>query len=352
MARTNEELIELARAGDQVAERELFERNQRFSYHLAKKYLNGERDLEDLASIANIGLLKAYKRFDPKAGSKFITFASRCMTNEILMSIRRDKKHVGHMSLDAAINTDSEGNELSLLDVLEGGDNVESTVEQRAELDTARDFVKSLGQLDQQLVNMIFLSELKQNEAGRRLNISQSYISKRIRGIQDKAKRFLARATSMKGGEQVAKMTDGQLKYVTETYSTLKQKEIAEIFGVTTAYVSVKLKQLKVTAGSIEADDSAESLVRNYLDVKDVARKQVVEKPANTDSLQVEVEDDIPLKLKGSEPPTPTVADIFDVNLTGTTWKLVAATLAEALATVENGNAGAFSLKIQLVRER
>lgn len=113
------EYLKRYREGDQAARDILIERNLRLVAHIVKKYQNAEDDTEDLISIGTIGLIKAVMTFDVQKGSRLATYAARCIDNELLMMLRTKKKTARDVSLYEPIGTDREGNEISLLDIME-----------------------------------------------------------------------------------------------------------------------------------------------------------------------------------------------------------------------------------------
>ncbi len=161
----------------------LVERNLRLVAHIAKKYQNVDEDMEDLISIGTIGLIKAIDSFDAGKG-KLSTYASRCIDNELLMLLRAKKKTSREVSLYEPIGTDREGNEISLLDVIEQ-DQVD--VIDRMEVEDKLHRLKGLithrpSDREQEIILMRYglLSgqEITQREIGHRLGISRSYVSR------------------------------------------------------------------------------------------------------------------------------------------------------------------------------
>ncbi|MGN0438724.1 MAG: RNA polymerase sporulation sigma factor SigK [Lachnospiraceae bacterium] len=116
-----DELYYLKRSknGDLEARNTLVEYNLRLVAHIAKKYNNFERDMDDLLSIGTIGLIKAINTYDMTKGNRLVTYASRCIENELLMMLRQERKCSKEFSLYEPIGTDKEGNEINLLDIVE-----------------------------------------------------------------------------------------------------------------------------------------------------------------------------------------------------------------------------------------
>ncbi len=161
----------------------LIERNLRLVAHIAKKYQNVDEDMEDLISIGTIGLIKAISSFDAGKG-KLSTYASRCIDNELLMLLRTKKKSRGEVSLFEPIGTDKEGNEISLLDIIEHEQ--EDITEQMELYENTKKLVKLLDEvLTDREREIIYLryglltgKEVTQREIGEQLHISRSYVSR------------------------------------------------------------------------------------------------------------------------------------------------------------------------------
>ena len=180
--------LEALRGSDGVKAREakqvLIERNLRLVAHIAKKYQNVDEDMEDLISIGTIGLIKAVESFDASKNSKLATYAARCIDNELLMMLRSKKKTSREVSLYDPIGTDREGNEISLLDIIESPpvDIVEeySTREDiRFLLSVLKD---TLSEKEYQVICLRYglfgIEEQTQREIAARLGISRSYVSR------------------------------------------------------------------------------------------------------------------------------------------------------------------------------
>lgn len=111
--------LEQLQRGDKEARDILIERNLRLVAHVIKKYSHEDRDMEDLLSIGTIGLIKAINTFKPEKGNKLVTYAAKCIDNELLMMLRSEKKKSKEVSLNEPIGVDKEGNSISFLDVVE-----------------------------------------------------------------------------------------------------------------------------------------------------------------------------------------------------------------------------------------
>ena len=115
------EYINKFKLGDLDAKNILIERNLRLVVHIAKKF-SSIKEVEDLISVGTIGLIKGIESFDYNKGTKLATYAARCIENEILMLIRNSKKSKNEVFLQEPIGTDKEGNEISLIDILNSGE--------------------------------------------------------------------------------------------------------------------------------------------------------------------------------------------------------------------------------------
>lgn len=190
-------LSEQLGAGDESAREKLITHNLRLVVYIAKKFESSGVNVEDLISIGTIGLIKAVNTFSPEKNIKLATYASRCIENEILMHLRKIASQKMEVSLDEPLNTDWEGNELMLADVL-GSDSDEINREMEEE-DEKRILLKLIDKLparEREIIDMRFglgdKPELTQKQVADKLGISQSYISrleKRIlKRIGDKLK--------------------------------------------------------------------------------------------------------------------------------------------------------------------
>lgn len=176
--------LKLYADGDDEARKVLIERNLRLVAHIVKKYNTSGKDMDDLISIGTIGLIKAISTYDAEKGTRLATYASRCIENEILMTIRSNKKIKMEYSIQEPIGRDKEGNEISLLDILgTDGDEVINEVELRIQTKKLyraierclKDREKVIVQLRYGLID----GECKtQREIAGMLGISRSYVSR------------------------------------------------------------------------------------------------------------------------------------------------------------------------------
>lgn len=170
--------------GDKEAGDILIERNLRLVAHIVKKYVGGDREQDDLISIGTIGLIKAVQTFRPEKGNKLVTYAARCIENELLMMLRAEKKKAKDVSLYDPIGTDKEGNAISLLDVIEYLD--PDVVEQEALKDDVQKMYLALDEVLSDMEKEIIClryglgsgKELTQREIAGRMGISRSYVSR------------------------------------------------------------------------------------------------------------------------------------------------------------------------------
>ncbi len=169
--------------GNERVKSDLIEHNLRLVIYIARKFDNTGADADDLVSVGTIGLIKAINSFRPDKNIKLATYASRCIENEILMYLRRLSRLKSEVSIDEPLNTDREGNELLLSDVLgTDGDAVYRDVETGVEKQLLRDALEKLPEREKKIMRLRFGlgggEEMTQKEVADLLGISQSYISR------------------------------------------------------------------------------------------------------------------------------------------------------------------------------
>lgn len=171
------------RQGDRAAYRTLIEHNLRLVAHVAKKFDSCGIDHDDLISIGTVGLIKAVETFEPNKGTKFATYAARCIQNEILMQLRALKKTRKDISLHSPIGMDKEGNEITIQDVLGSeADETEEAVSRRMEIRHVLQLMNTLDERERRVIELRFGladgEEWTQNEVADMLGISRSYVSR------------------------------------------------------------------------------------------------------------------------------------------------------------------------------
>ncbi len=172
-----------AKAGDEEARNVLIEHNLRLVVFLAKKYENTTYDIEDLVSIGSIGLIKGINTYKIDKNIKLATYASRCISNEILMFLRKNKRKRAEVSLEDALNYDAEGNELHLEDILGTDENlVPNEYEKQVDKEVLSKEIEGLPDRDKEIMTLRYglnnTKEYTQKEVAEMLGISQSYISR------------------------------------------------------------------------------------------------------------------------------------------------------------------------------
>ena len=178
-----EKYVDMFQNGDLKARDKLIEHNLRLVVYLSKKYENTKVELEDLVSIGTIGLIKGINTYKNDKNIKLATYASRCIENEILMYLRKNKKRKADVSLDESLSFDSEGNELHLEDIL--GTEKDIVTKDLEENDMRKIMLKEIGKLNERDKQIMVLryglndtKEYTQKEVAELLGISQSYISR------------------------------------------------------------------------------------------------------------------------------------------------------------------------------
>lgn len=177
------ELLKRLMNKDVEAKNILIERNLRLVVYIAKKFENSGVNIEDLVSIGTIGLMKAINSYNLEKNIKLATYASRCIENEILMFLRKNNKIKTEVSIDEPINTDSEGNDLSLADILgTDNDSIFKYVEESDNKKVLEIAIKKLNDREKMIMQLRYgfngYDELTQKEVADKLGISQSYISR------------------------------------------------------------------------------------------------------------------------------------------------------------------------------
>ncbi|NLW64699.1 MAG: RNA polymerase sporulation sigma factor SigE [Clostridiales bacterium] len=190
--------IDALNIGDEQAKKLLIEHNLRLVVYIARRFENTGVGLEDLISIGTIGLIKAINTFNSEKNIKLATYASRCVENEILMYLRKISAQKSEVSLDEPLNTDWDGNELLLSDVLgSDGEEIFRSIEEDADKRMLLNAIDGLSERERAIIVMRFglygSKEFTQKEVADIMGISQSYISRLEKRIISRLRREMIR---------------------------------------------------------------------------------------------------------------------------------------------------------------
>lgn len=181
-------------AGDMKARDMLIEHNLRLVAHIIKKYYAATNEQEDLISIGTIGLIKAVNTFCSDKGARFATYASRCIENEILMHFRNLRKSAGNIYFNDPIDTDKDGNSLTILDVMAEEDNIVDILDLKLKSEQLKKYIEScLDKREKQIILMRYGMQanlpMTQREVAKILGISRSYVSRIEKKALEKLKK-------------------------------------------------------------------------------------------------------------------------------------------------------------------
>ena len=169
--------------GNENARKLLIEHNLRLVAHIVKKYYSNYSDQEDLISIGTIGLIKGINSFKVEKGARLATYCARCIENEILMYFRNNKKLQQEISFSEPIDTDSEGNPLTLMDIIAVDDTIIEDIDLKGKLTKLVEILNSMeNNREKEIITKRYglngLTPLTQREIAKELNISRSYVSR------------------------------------------------------------------------------------------------------------------------------------------------------------------------------
>ena len=189
-----QEYLELAAKGDINARNKLVEHNLRLVAHIIKKYYQNTSSQDDLVSIGTIGLIKAINTYDRNKNIKLSSYASRCIENEILMHFRNIRKSSQDISLNDTIDTDKDGNPLTLMDIMADESNIDDDIDTKMNLQVLQQYIDStLTDREREIIiyryGLMGVDPLPQRELAKRLNISRSYISRIEKKALEKLRR-------------------------------------------------------------------------------------------------------------------------------------------------------------------
>ena len=182
-AKEERECLALIAQGDQQAKSRLIEHNLRLVAHIIKKYYASFKDQDDLISIGTIGLIKAVSTFKCDKNVRFATYASRCIENEILMHFRNRKKSAQDVFLSDPVDTDKDGNSLTLMDLMAEDDNIVEQIDLSIKSERLCSYiVEELDPRERQIITLRYglggQKPLTQREVAQHLDISRSYVSR------------------------------------------------------------------------------------------------------------------------------------------------------------------------------
>lgn len=261
----NEELIRLAKNGDEGAKEELFKINRGLNFYIAKRFENTKMEIDDLISVSNIGMIKAYNTFDLNKGTKFISYASRIMTNEILMYLRKDKKHNGLANLEQTISQDMDGNNLTLMEVIPAPEDNIKTEDYDLMQYVLNIFNKEANERDKIVLKKCIINNETQRKVANELGFSQSYIARLIIRVERMLKNIaetgkynytttnnIKRKRNVEGDVKieikkkvVKKYTKNDYLYIIKNYPNLSAQDIANVMGVKNQSVRVYKSKAK-----------------------------------------------------------------------------------------------------------
>lgn len=169
--------------GDKVSRNKLIEHNLRLVSHIIKKYYSNSSEQDDLVSIGTIGLIKAVSTFNYEKGTKFATYAARCIENEILMYFRNKKKYAQDISLSEPIECDKDGNALSIMDIMTDEKSISEDIEEKLNSEKLYKIIDSeLSPREKEIIylryGLLGRKAFTQREVAEKLEISRSYVSR------------------------------------------------------------------------------------------------------------------------------------------------------------------------------
>lgn len=196
-AKEEKEYLKRFKEGDKNAKNVIIEHNLRLVAHIVKKYCTNQNEQDDLISIGTIGLIKAVNTFDYNKGIKLATYASKCIENEVLMYFRNQRKSAQDISINEPIDTDSEGNPLTLMDIISTEDTIADDIDEKIMIKKIYDYIEMLRDEREKSI-IIFryglygVVPMTQIEIAKKLNISRSYVSRIEKRVIGKLRKILS----------------------------------------------------------------------------------------------------------------------------------------------------------------
>ena len=187
----------LCKKGDMSARNKLIEHNLRLVAHIVRKYYTANKSTDDLISVGTIGLVKAVDSFNDANGTRFATYAAKCIQNEILMLFRSQKKLGCEVSLNDTIDIDKDGNPLTYLDIISVEDNIADDIDKKIQINKSLSYIRdNMEEREKQILVMRYgLGNTKiytQREVAKKLGISRSYVSRIEKSALEKIKKYLS----------------------------------------------------------------------------------------------------------------------------------------------------------------
>ncbi len=195
-AKEEKECLTAYKSGDIGAKNKLIEHNLRLVAHIIKKYYSNSTQQDDLISIGTIGLIKAINTFDTDKGTRLATYAARCVENEILMYFRAQKKTAQDISVNEPIDTDSEGNPLTLMDIISTEDEIIEDIYKMTMIKKLREEIVKINNPRERTIVILRYgldgnAPMTQLEVSERLGISRSYVSRIEKKVLGRLKKAL-----------------------------------------------------------------------------------------------------------------------------------------------------------------
>lgn len=189
-------LFELHKKGDEKAREKLIEHNLRLVAHIVRKYYLTSKNTDDLISVGSIGLVKAIDSFNDSNGTRFATYAAKCIQNEILMLFRSQKKLGCEVSLNDTIDVDKDGNPLTYLDIISTEDTIADDLDKKIMINKALCYIRdNLDMREKEILIMRYglgnTEAYTQREVAKKLGISRSYVSRIEKSSLEKINKYL-----------------------------------------------------------------------------------------------------------------------------------------------------------------